>query len=234
MIYKKYGVQALLGGLAALICLGWAFDLYNTGGVTGGTAPWNLRKDLLYLSGLLAIGCMSLAVFLSTRPLWLSGPLGGMGGIFQAHKWAGILTGIFAGLHWFIDEVAGDILKALYGKAGKVPKLHDGSLQELLRSPAKEVGEWAIYLLLALLLLALIKRLPWKPLRLVHRAMPLLYLLLTFHALVLMPRGFWTQPLGLLMALLLSAGTYGSLIMMRRRIARLGQRTEKRLGESNG
>lgn len=220
MNIKHLDTTSFLGGFIALVCLGWGLDLVTTGGASGGSTPWNLRHDALYLSGLLSIGLMSLAMLLASRPAWLEGPLGGLDRIYRAHKWAGILAASFAGLHWFIDEVVSGILKGLYGQAGKVPKLHDGSLQELLRSPAKDMAEWAIYALLAMVVIALVKQFPYKPWRLLHKAMPILYLMLAFHALVLIPKGYWLQPIGLFMALLLALGIYGSVIALSGRIGR--------------
>lgn len=222
-------MHLMLGGLLALLCLGWAWDLATTGGATGGTMPWNLRHDALYLSGLLSIGLMSLAMLLATRPLWLEGPLGGMDRIYRAHKWAGILAAVFAASHWLI-KLSSSILKGLYGQSGKVPKLHDGSWQELLRSPAKDMGEWAVYALLAMVLIALWKRFPYRPWRFVHQAMPIIYLMLVFHTLVLAPKAYWTQPIGLLLALLLGAGVYGSLVALGGRIGRARQVQGKVVG----
>src|SRR5690606_38069234 len=81
-----------------------------------------------------------------------------------------------------------------------------------LRGPAKDVGEWAFYLLLALVALTLLTRLlAYQPWRLLHRVMPLLFLALALHTVVLMPLAFWAQPLGLLMGALLALGSLTAL-----------------------
>ena len=43
-----------------------------------------------------------------------------------------------------------------------------------------------------------------------HRSLPVLYLMLAFHAALLAPRGCWAQPVGMLLALLLTAGAISS------------------------
>jgi predicted ferric reductase len=48
--------------------------------------------------------------------------------------------------------------------------------------------------------------------------MPVFYLLLAFHAAVLAPPDYWTQPVGVLLALLLAAGTVASVIALTGRI----------------
>jgi len=47
---------------------------------------------------------------------------------------------------------------------------------------AEDIGEWGIYLLLAMLALTLLKFFPYKFWRYLHRMIPVLYLLLVFHA----------------------------------------------------
>jgi len=168
-----------------------------------------MRQESLYLSGLLSIALMSLAMLLAARPAWLEGPLGGLDRMYRTHKWAGILAVGFASLHWLI-EMSDDILKTLFGREGRVPKLHDSGLLEALRDLAEDMGEWAIYAVLAMLAVTLWKRFPYRPWRFLHQAMPVLYLMLAFHALLLAPTDYWAQPVGWLLALLLGGGVYGS------------------------
>ncbi|MBP7468322.1 MAG: ferric reductase, partial [Thauera sp.] len=80
----------VLSAFIGILALAWGL---NVAALDGGTAslPWLVREQGLYLSGLLAIGLMSLAMVLATRPTMLERPLGGMDRIFRLHKWAGIL-----------------------------------------------------------------------------------------------------------------------------------------------
>jgi predicted ferric reductase len=162
------------------------------------------------LSGLLSIAMMSLTMFLATRPVWLEAPLGGMDRIYRTHKWAGILAGSLAALHWLI-EMSGDILKSMIGREGRVPKEKFVGFLEVLRDLAKDMGEWAIYVVLVMLAITLWKKFPYRTWRILHRAMPVLYLMLAFHAALLAPRDYWAQPVGGLVAALLAAGVYGAI-----------------------
>lgn len=202
-------MKTLLAGLVSLVTLAWGWDVLVAGGASGGSAPWVMRQESLYLSGLLSIALMSLAMLLAARPAWLEGPLGGLDRMYRTHKWAGILAVGFAALHWLI-EMSDDILKALFGRAGRLPKDNDTGLLEILRDLAEDMGEWAIYAVLAMLALTLWKRFPYRPWRFLHQAMPVLYLMLAFHALLLAPVDYWAQPVGGLLALLLGGGVYGS------------------------
>ena len=144
-------MKILLGSLLAIVSLAWGMDVLATGGSSGGTLPWVIRQEALYLSGLLSIALMSLAMFLSTRPAWLETPLGGMDRVYRTHKWAGILAVSFAVVHWLVEEIVGDILKAMVGREGRIPKEQFTGFLEVMRDLAKDMGEWAFYLVLAML-----------------------------------------------------------------------------------
>lgn len=205
-------MKTLIGGLIALVTLAWGLDVSTA--ARGGSLPWIVRQEALNLSGLLAIAMMSLATFLAARPAWLERPLGGLDRMYRTHKWAGILAVGFAVVHWATKEVAGSILKATVGSAGKVPKEKFIGLPDVLRGLSKDMAEWGIYVLLAMLALALWKRFPYRPWRLLHQAMPVLYLTLAFHAVMWAPTDYWMQPLGALLALLIVAGAYGSVLAL--------------------
>lgn len=186
---------------------------------SSGALPWIARQEALYLTGLAAIVLMSLAMFLATRPAWLERPLGGLDRAYRLHKWSGILAVGFAGLHWLV-EMSDDVLKALAGREGRVPKEKFAGMLEVLRKLAEDMGEWAIYVLLAMLALTLWKRFPYRIWRQVHRIMPMLYLVLAFHAVMLAPPHYWGQPVGALLALLLAVGVASAGLILAGRIGR--------------
>lgn len=172
---------------------------------------WQLRQHLIYLSGLWSIGLMALVMLLALRLPLFDRLLGGMDQVYRLHKWAGISAALSAIVHWGAKESSGWI-KALWGRAGR--PAHEAVLPWLTdaRGFAKDLGEWAFYLLLAMVALTLLIRLlPYKRWRVLHRAMPLLFLALVFHAVALMPLAFWALPLGLLMGTLLALGSLAAL-----------------------
>lgn len=208
----------LLGAFIALIVLAWGLDV-TTLERSSATLPWLAYEQGLYLSGLLAIGLMSLAMVLATRPVILERPLGGMDRVFRMHKWAAILATVFAALHWLI-EMSDDLIKDLFGRAGRPGHMEFSGLYESLRDAGEELGEFAIYLLLGLVLLSLWKRFPYKAWRHLHRAMPALYLALAFHSAALAPPAWWTQAVGLLLMILLTAGSVAAIMALTGRIGR--------------
>lgn len=162
---------------------------------------------------------MSLTMFLATRPAWLEVPLGGMDQVYRTHKWAGILAGWFAALHW-LSEMSDDILKSVIGRTGRLPKEKFAGLLDILRDLAEDMGEWAIYALLAMLAITLWKKFPYRSWRILHRTMQVLYLMLAFHAALLAPKAYWSLPAGALLAGLLAAGVYGAIGSLLNRIGR--------------
>ena len=212
-------MNILLAGLIALVTLAWGWDFQSGGGVATPVTAWTVRQHALYLTGLWSFSLMSLAMVLATRPAWLERPLGGMDRIYRTHKWAGIAAVAFAALHWLV-EMSDDAIKALFGRAGRLPKEHGGGALEVMRDVAEEFGEWAIYALLAMLVLTLWKRFPFKLWRHVHRVMPVLYLMLAIHAVFLAPLAYWGRPVGALLALLAAAGSVASAVALAGRIGR--------------
>ena len=168
---------------------------------------WQLRQHAIYLSGLWSIGLMSLIMLLALRLPLFDRLMGGMDQVYRLHKWTGIAAALSAIVHWGAKESSG-LIKSLWGRAGK-PE-HEAVLPWLtdMRGFAKDLGEWAFYLLLAMVALTLLSRLlPYKHWHLLHRAMPALFLALVLHAVALMPLTFWALPLGLLMGTLLALGS---------------------------
>ncbi len=203
-------MKTLLAGLCALVLAVWGWDVAQATWPATAHPWWIARQELLYLSGLLSIALMSLAMLLATRPGWLEAPLGGMDRIYRTHRWAGILGIGLAAAHWLV-EMGDDVLKATIGRAGRLPKEKYAGFLEVLRDLAKDMGEWAIYAVLLMLVITLWRRFPYRAWRFLHRAMPVLYLVLAFHAVLLAPRDYWQQPLGALVAVLVVVGSYGAL-----------------------
>lgn len=206
-------MKTLLTVFLATIALAWGWDIFYVAAAPQGALPWLLRQQALFLSGLWSICLMSLVMVLATRPGWLEKPLGGMDRMYRLHKWAGILAIVFAAGHWLLD-LSGGLLKTMIGSTGKPPKFELSALAQAARPLAKDLGEWIIYAMLIMLVITLWKRFPYKFWRHVHRVMPPLYLGLIFHTAALAPPRYWTQPIGILLAICLTAGTVASVLAM--------------------
>ena len=120
--------KAVIGIWLSAITLAWMAVLPVDLGVSPlvdaqGTATgwWQLRQHAITVSGLWSIGLMSLTMVLALRLPLLEGPLGGMDQVYRLHKWAGIGAALAAIAHWGAKE-GSDILKALWGRAGRPPR----------------------------------------------------------------------------------------------------------------
>lgn len=217
-------MKTLILSMLSLVTLTWGWDVLTSVAPAGANTLWIVRQEALHLSGLLSVAMMSLVMFLATRPAWLETPLGGMDRIYRTHKWAGITAVGFAAAHWLI-EMSDDILKAIVGREGRVNKEKFSGFMEVLRKLGEDMGEWAIYAVLAMLVITLWKKFPYRAWSILHQAMPVLYLMLAFHAAMLVPTDYWVQPVGMLLGALLLAGVYGALASLRKAIGKSRQAT---------
>lgn len=209
--------NALIGFLA-IITLTWAIDALWLNPIAG-SLPWVVRRQGIYLTGLWAIALMSLVMVLATRPVWLENSLGGMDKIYRLHKWAGIWAILFSVLHWVL-KLGGSTIASNFGTEGK--PIRDAVIFFFTssRSIAKDLGEWSIYILIALLIIALWKRIPYKPWRILHKAMPVIYLVLVFHTVALTPLTWWLGFTGTPLAIMLIAGTIAAFIAISNKIGK--------------
>lgn len=212
-------MKRLFAAIVIIVAAAWGWSAVGAAVPPAAHPLWVAYQQALVLSGLLSVAFLSLAMLLATRPVWAEGPLGGMDRVYRTHKWAGILAIAFAAAHWLI-EMGDGLLKSTIGRAGRLPKEKFPGLLEAMRHLAEDMGEWAIYALLAMLVVTLWRRFPYHAWRFVHRAMPVLYLMLAFHAALLAPTGWWQQPAGLVLALCLAAGVYGAVHVLAGRIGR--------------
>lgn len=204
-------------GVVVAVALAWSWSWFA--GLTPTSVDfnvWTLRKELILLSGIAAFALMSLIMLLATRPAWLDKPLGGMDQAYRLHKWAGILAIALSAGHWLLD-LSDDLLEVFFEKPGKGPR-NMLALLAPLRGVSKDLGEWSVYLLLAMLVLTLWKLVPYGFWRRVHRVLPAIYLALALHAVVLLPAALWAQPVGVLIALSVAVGVYGSIVSLTGRI----------------
>ncbi len=217
MKHLKITLLGLLLGLSALWLLAESAALP----VTTGLFPW--RTLLVQYSGLLGMGVMSAAMLLAVRPAWLEHKLHGLDKMYRLHKWLGISGLAIAILHWLFSQGPKWLVKAGWLERpvrGPRPVQTDPILAFLQsqRGLAEDLGEKAFYVAVALIVLALIKRFPYRYFIRTHRWIALAYLVLVWHAIVLTSFGYWTQPVGIVQGLLLAGGTVAAIISLTRRI----------------
>ena len=188
----------------------------------------SVRNLLVQYSGVLAIGAMSVAMILATRSTWLEGWLNGLDKTYRLHKWLGITALAVSVLHWTAVNgpkwMIGLGLMERPDRGGPPAGQADlGAVQTFLnaqRGTAEMIGEWAFYAAVVLIVLALIRRFPYRLFASTHTLIAAVYLALVFHGAVLMNFDAWTQPVGVVTALLMIGGVVSALLALTRRIGR--------------
>lgn len=221
-------IKIALWALAGVLTLAWLAS------VASGTFPttfWQARSLLIPFSGILAIGFMATGVLLAARPVQVERLLGGLDKFYRLHKWLGIGALVLAVSHWLLEVgvrwMVGWGWLTRPARAPRPPGAEPEGFEALMRSlrdPAGEVGEWAFYLMVVLVLLALWKRFPYHLFFKTHRLMALVFLALVFHSVVMMPQAYWTAPAGALTGLLMAAAgasLFGRIGQSRKAVGRI-------------
>lgn len=208
-------------GLASLWFLTDTTAWANLSGVFG----W--RNVLVQFSGVLGIGIMSVAMLLAVRPVWFETALGGLDKMYRLHKWLGIAGLVLSVLHWLAAKGPkwmvgwGWLERPMRGPRAAIPA--DEAIRQFFASQrglAEGLGEWAFYAAVLLMVLALVKRFPYRHFLKVHHLLAAVYLVLVWHAVVLLKFEAWGSVLGPVMALLLASGSVAAVLVLLGRTAR--------------
>jgi predicted ferric reductase len=204
-------------------------------GVFAAQGLFPLRSFMVQYSGLLAFSMMSVAMILSLRPRWPERWLNGLDKVFRLHKWLGIGGLVLAITHWL--WIQGPRWAEAWGLVVRPPRGPRVPIENPVasflsgyRGVAEAVGEWAFYGAVALIVLALVPLVPYGVFRRLHRLLPPIYLVLVFHTIILTNFSYWTQPVGVVLAVLLVAGSYAAVISILRRIG-AGRRIAGQIAE---
>lgn len=185
------------------------------------------RAVAMQYSGVLAIAAMSLAMVLALRLAPVERLTRGLDKAYRLHKWLGISALVLAVLHWWLGQ--GTKWMTQWGwlvrpeRRPRVAGADEALLEAWFNSQrhlAESVGEWAFYVAAVLLVLALVKRFPYRWFTRLHTGMALVYLALVFHSVVLARFPYWSQPLGWVMAPLMLAGTVAAVWVLSRQVGR--------------
>lgn len=208
---------ALLLGISALWWLADGAALSAASGVF----PW--RSLMMQYTGVLTFSAMSVAIMLASRPVWIESFFGGLDKMYRLHKWLGISVLVLGISHWLWVKAPKWLVEAgwlIRPPRGKRPdqSVEIFSFFQNNRGLAEQIGEWASYLALILIAIALIKRFPYRYFSQSHRLLALVYLALAVHAAMLMSFHYWTLPIGMVMTILMLAGTVSAFNSLLQRI----------------
>lgn len=187
-------------------------------------ATW---RGLLYWSGIVAMGAMSVSMILVMRLKFLEPWLGGLDKMYRLHKWLGVTGLVLSIVHWFAKQApmwfaAADAARPFRPAAEAQTNVILARFQQM-HGVAEGVGNPAFYALIALVVLALLKWFPYKYFLKTHRLLAVVYLVLVFHSLALMKVTYWGVILGPVMAVLMALGTIGAIMSLTGGIGRINR-----------
>lgn len=178
------------------------------------------RLSLIFYTGIVAMGAMSVSMILAVRSRSLETGLGGLDKSYRLHKWLGVATLVMAVAHW--SWISGQGLFTSIGwippqgrqRAAEAASSGLVAMLATLQSPAQLVGLWCFFALVVLVVLALLGWFPYRWFLKTHRVLAIVFLLLVFHSVVLMKTAYWTQPISYVMVVLMAAGSLSAVIVL--------------------
>lgn len=189
---------------------------------------WELREQFVFLTGVSALSLMVLSMVISLRIPWLNHQMKGLDKAYIVHKWTGIFTTILIVFHWLSEKAPEWMVES--GLLANPGELTDGSSFSELEISLFQSGvflvEWTFYILIILVIIALVKKIPYHIFRKTHKIFPVIFLLAAYHGATAQLKERWlTTPGGYLLLLLVTIGVIAALISMFQQIG-MSQKTK--------
>lgn len=178
-------------------------------------------------TGIVAMGTMAVSLLLALRSVAVEPYVGGLDKSYRLHKWLGVAALVMILGHWVLVQTPG-WLRAL----GLAPRPARGTgrrpptgpaFLHAVQGPARGLGQWCFYAAVILIVLALMKWFPYRRFIQTHRLLAIVYLFLVFHSAVLLKTGYWSQPVGWVIAGLMLVGGAAAIFILFRRVGRTRQ-----------
>jgi len=204
-----------------VLCLGLTALWIAADPVLLGAHPFSqLRLPLINYTGILAMGMMSVSLLLALRSVAVEPHVGGLDKSYRLHKWLGVGGLVMAIAHWLLIAAPKWFGVATGpGGAGGAPRAPEGlAILRSLNGPAKSIGMWCLYATVILVVLALLRRFPYRWFLKTHRLLAIVFLLLVFHAVVLLKVAYWSQPIAYVIAALMGMGSAACVYILIRRV----------------
>lgn len=210
-----------------VLCLGLTALWLAADPVLLGAHPFkDVQQPLIQLTGIIAMGAMSVSLLLALRSVAVEPYVGGLDKSYRLHKWLGVTALVMALAHWLLITAPG-----LFGSAEPKARGAGGAryvppgpaFLRALQGPAKGIGSWMLWATVILVVLALLRWFPYRWFLRTHRLLAIVFLLLVFHALVLLKIAYWRHAIAYVLVLLMAAAVAASLYILVRRVGRTRQ-----------
>lgn len=175
---------------------------------------WHYKELSLYLTGSIAIVYMVMSMVLSVRFTFINNYAGGLDKAYKIHKWVGIWAFVSSVVHWFAETWFIDICKLFFTLPPKVKAA--STLSEFAKQIyhiGNDMIEYAFYIFVVVLVIALIKKVPYHIFRYIHKTIPVLFLIAAYHAFTIQIKGAWFGSIGsYLLSIIIFVGVVCALI----------------------
>lgn len=158
---------------------------------------WHYKELSLYLTGSIAIVYMVMSMILSVRFSIINNYAGGLDKAYKIHKWVGIWAFVASFIHWFTERLFIDICKLFFTLPPKVKGA--STISEFARNIyhiGNQMVEFAFYVFVIVIVISLIKKVPYHIFRYIHKIIPILFLFAAYHAFTIQIKGAWFGSIG--------------------------------------
>ena len=185
-----------------------------------------VQISFINYTGVIAMGTMAVSLLLALRSVAVEPYMGGLDKSYRLHKWLGVGALVMIVAHWLLIN-APSWLMAL-GLMQRPARSSRGAprgtgIMHTLQGPARGVGQWCFYAAIVLIVLALVKLVPYRRFIQTHRLLAIVFLVLVFHSVVLLKASYWTHVISYLITALMAAGTAAAIYILFRRVGRTRQ-----------
>ena len=173
---------------------------------------WLFRKEMINLTGVICLVSMGVIMLLAIRPRFLEGVFQGLDKTYYVHKWLGIWSVMAVVLHYGA-KLSKTLLQPYFERGPKLKELPIAWMEDY-REIAKDTGEVLFYLFILMLVITLFHKIPYRIWRIIHKLMAVLFLAVIFHAFILAPARYWTEPIGIVFVIFMMIGAYASIVSL--------------------
>ena len=154
------------------------------------------RSSLIQVTGIISTLLLTLVMVLALRLPFIERLTAGLDKSYRLHKWLGIYAVIIGAIHWLLAIIPKQLVSYGLMERGAKPNLTldpDSFYASIhsLRGGAEAIGEWTLYLFIALTLIALFAPIKYKRFKVAHKLMAVSYLFIAYHSLVLIKHAYW-------------------------------------------
>lgn len=180
---------------------------------------WALRENVVFLAGVLAWFGMSCAIILSIRHSLISRWCGGLDKSYKLHKWCAISAVVLALIHWLAEKVPHWLVDAgLVAHPGELGHIVMSAWEENLLASGLILAEYGLYILIALSVVSISKKIPYHIFYYLHKAFPVVYIACAFHVMTsLFKTEWWQTPAAYLLTAITAIAVWCALLALMQR-----------------